>query len=597
MPKRPHPPPARRKKTPKAPETADEYLAVAVDLEESGERWRSGDVAKAGRFFVQAITAYENTLVRYPNNFDARYNRARLLYTLTQLPLPPTFFPATSTPETRLLAAAEAHKECNELEKDSSDILFNYGQTLSSVGEFYANKPQDSDDDNNNGNGGGDVQDEETTTREIERLQQSKQAFEASWGIFQQCLAVQEAEYKSTLEQSQSFDNFDGEDAMNDGAIVSQNGNGNGEEYQEEDGGIKLPERRSSVASSHSSNSGSGGNNTTQWASIVEPTTKLSILDTALAMLEVQTSILTLSTPSTAAAIFPPTTEYIPQITTHAASILDSYILPIARALHEETDLGLEPAEIAERRVEAVLSRANFLVALAETRFYLGLQTAEGWEEEVKAAFEPFHLISPSSTTHGTDNTTITSGDKIPENGLIIDLTTSWMALCDRSTARTTLSTTLSPTNPPKAWKLATTSSSDLASATKLAPDKEKPGIYLARGNLELLRSRIIGVEAAEKGRGVLRKNAGVYYRGVVTAAGSSLIGAVDGVKVAEAVQEARVKEAVVKLEDGMDAGLKTLVKGGIGKVAVWRTIKAAVEEGIFGRETLGAVEGVLRGI
>ncbi|KAF3204821.1 hypothetical protein TWF192_009460 [Orbilia oligospora] len=580
MPKRPHPPPTRRKKTPKAPETADEYLAVAVELEESGERWRSGDVAKAGRFFVQAITAYESTLVRYPNNFDARYNRARLLYTLTQLPLPPAFFPTTSTPEARLLAAAEAHRECNDLEQNSSDILFNYGQTLSSLGEFYANKPEEGEDPLEGGGGGGV---EETLAKEIERLLSSKQAFETSWGVLQQCLVVQEADYKSTLEQSQSFGGIqDGGDDMNRDEEDDDDDDGG-------NGGVKLPsveERRNSTASSQSSNGG-GGNNTTQWASILEPTTKLSILDTALTMLEVQTSILTLSTPATATKIF--SKEYLEQITIHANTILENYILPIAAGLHGEEDdndeysrLGLEANEISEREMEATLSRTNFLTALAETKYYLGLSTLETWEDEVQSAFELYTLYPPPTT----------SPPPPEEYKGIIDLTTSWMALCDRSTAYITLSTTILPANPSKSWKLLSTiSSPSLSSATKLAPEKEKPGIYLARGNLELIRSKI-PIEAAIKGKEVLLKNAGVYYRGVVASAGSSLIGAVDGVKIKEFVEEARVKEAVIKLEhEGDWEPLKAVVRSGVGREAVWRIVKGAVEDGVFGRETLGLIE------
>ncbi|KAF3195044.1 hypothetical protein TWF106_005787 [Orbilia oligospora] len=582
MPKRPHPPPTRRKKTPKAPETADEYLAVAVELEESGERWRSGDVAKAGRFFVQAITAYESTLVRYPNNFDARYNRARLLYTLTQLPLPPAFFPTTSTPEARLLAAAEAHRECNDLEQNSSDILFNYGQTLSSLGEFYANKPEEGEDPLEGGGGGGGGV-EETLAKEIERLLSSKQAFETSWGVLQQCLVVQEADYKYTLEQSQSFGGIqDGGDDMNRDEEDDDDDDG-------ENGGVKLPsveERRNSTASSQSSNGG-GGNNTTQWASILEPTTKLSILDTALTMLEVQTSILTLSTPATATKIF--SKEYLEQITIHANTILENYILPIAAGLHGEEDdndeysrLGLEANEISEREMEATLSRTNFLTALAETKYYLGLSTLETWEDEVQSAFELYTLYPPPTT----------SPPPPEEYKGIIDLTTSWMALCDRSTAYITLSTTILPANPSKSWKLLSTiSSPSLSSATKLAPEKEKPGIYLARGNLELIRSKI-PIEAAIKGKEVLLKNAGVYYRGVVASAGSSLIGAVDGVKIKEFVEEARVKEAVIKLEhEGDWEPLKAVVRSGVGREAVWRIVKGAVEDGVFGRETLGLIE------
>ncbi|KAF3937182.1 hypothetical protein ABW19_dt0202468 [Dactylella cylindrospora] len=547
MPKRPFviAPPSRRKKGQKAPETADEYLAAAVDLEESGERWRSGDVAKAGRFFVQAIDAYEVTLLRYPDNFDARYNRARLLYTLTQLPLPPDFFPSQSTPSKRLLAAVEAHRECNDLEKDSSDILFNYGQTLSSLGEFFASNSTD----------------EESPQQEHERLLKAKEAFETAWGVLHQCLGVQEREYKATQEQNMSFSGLSSpgvpdEDAMGD------------------EGGIKLSEadmngfqRRGSTTSTHSSSSSTNA----QWAAIVEPTTKSTLLDTALAMLEVQTSILGLGTAATAKKLFTP--EYLGELTGHAAKVVENYILPIAGTLHQ--DSVIEADELVEREAEAILARANFLTALAEVKFYLGVINGEDWEREIKGAFETYAYTDASTTR-------------------TIDLSTSWKAFCDRSTAYTPLFTTISASASSQSWKLASLANQDLAAAVKVAPEKGKPEVYLARGNLELLRSRI-PIEAAAKARAVLRKNAGVYFRGSVAASGSSLIGAVDGGRVKEVVEEAKVKEMVARLEDGDPEGVKELVRGGMGRQVIWKVMKGAVEEGVFGRDVVEMLDGLLR--
>ncbi|KAF3910137.1 hypothetical protein AA313_de0207339 [Arthrobotrys entomopaga] len=570
MPKRPHahPPPTRRKKTPKAPETADEYLAVAVDLEESGERWRSGDVAKSGRFFLQAITAYESTLARYPNSFDARYNRARLLYTLTQLPLPPTFFPPTSTPESRLITAIQAHKECNDQEPNSSDVLFNYGQTLASLAELYANKSFDTDEI-------------ETADQELQRLNQAKTAFENSWEVLKQCLTVQEGEYKSTLAQSQAFNDTDEYGATDMDAM--------GEEQEELDGGVRLPpdsffpnnngngngddgaRRRNSTTSSHSSSS---SQNNTQWAAIVEPTTKLTLLDTALAMLEVQTNILNLATPLTASKLFPQ--SYIEQLTGTARVTIEEYILPIAASLHSENILEGGGEEVSERETEAVLHHANYLAGLAEVKFYLGFVDAIVWEQEVKNAFEPYCLFA---------GTTDDNGNIV--NTRMVDLSTSWMALCDRSTAYTTIATTIaSQQDPARAWRLAGLASKGLAEATNLAPEKGKPEVYLARGNLELVRSRI-PVEAAEGSKGLLRKNAGVYYRGVVTASTSSMIGAVEGGRVKEVVVEARVKEMLIKVEVGDLEGWRELVDSGVEAATVRRIARAAVEEGVFGSDIL----------
>ncbi|KAJ6260933.1 hypothetical protein Dda_3594 [Drechslerella dactyloides] len=537
MPKRPFPPPARRKKTPKAPETVDEYLAVAVELEESGERWRSGDVSKAGRFFVQAITAYETTLARYPDSFDARYNRARLLYTLTQLPLPSSFFPPGSTAEDRLLAAVAAHKECNELERDSSDVLFNYGQTLSSLGEFYAHKEAADGDD-----GGS----------ELKRLLPAKEAFEAAWQILQQCLAIQEREYKATLAQTAAFENDgDGDDVLMDA----------------DDGGVRLrPSRRSSAASSQSSGSGNG--NTTQWAAIVEPTTTDTLLDTTLAMLDVHTSILGLGGAASASTLF--TEAYLHTLTATADDTLANYILPLAGALHREVDI--DATVLAEREMEAALARANYLTALAELRYHLALTTPDDWETVIASAFHPVTLPVP-------DNTATTQRT--------IDLSTSWMGLCDRSTAYTALATAIASSQPTQAWRLGSAAARDLKAATDLSPEKSRAEVYLARANLELLRAQIpvAGVDAAS--RALLRKNASVYCRNAVAASSSGLIGAVEGGKVKEVVEEARIKEALIRWEDGNAEGIQSLIQSGIAADRIRAVLRAAVEEGLFSRDLL----------
>lgn len=58
-----------------SPETADEYLADAVALEEAGEKWRAGDAAKSMRFFNRALTLYDEALGKFSGNFDITYNK------------------------------------------------------------------------------------------------------------------------------------------------------------------------------------------------------------------------------------------------------------------------------------------------------------------------------------------------------------------------------------------------------------------------------------------------------------------------------------------------------------------------------------------
>lgn len=59
----------------KPPETADEFLAAGVDLEEAGEKWRAGDAAKASRFFLRAIEMYDEGLSIFSGSFDMEYNK------------------------------------------------------------------------------------------------------------------------------------------------------------------------------------------------------------------------------------------------------------------------------------------------------------------------------------------------------------------------------------------------------------------------------------------------------------------------------------------------------------------------------------------
>lgn len=49
--------------------------AVGVEQEEAGEKWRAGDAAKSLRFFMRAITTYDQGLGKHPTSFDLAYNK------------------------------------------------------------------------------------------------------------------------------------------------------------------------------------------------------------------------------------------------------------------------------------------------------------------------------------------------------------------------------------------------------------------------------------------------------------------------------------------------------------------------------------------
>lgn len=46
-----------------------------MELEEAGEKWRAGDAAKSMRFFMRAISNYDEGLQKHPAAFDLAYNK------------------------------------------------------------------------------------------------------------------------------------------------------------------------------------------------------------------------------------------------------------------------------------------------------------------------------------------------------------------------------------------------------------------------------------------------------------------------------------------------------------------------------------------
>jgi hypothetical protein len=57
------------------PQSENDFLEAADELEQGAGKWRAGDAAKASRFFNRAIDAYNAGLQRYPNSFDLAYNK------------------------------------------------------------------------------------------------------------------------------------------------------------------------------------------------------------------------------------------------------------------------------------------------------------------------------------------------------------------------------------------------------------------------------------------------------------------------------------------------------------------------------------------
>ncbi|KAK6605391.1 hypothetical protein H4I95_05197 [Botrytis cinerea] len=218
----------KSKHTPQIPATADEYLAAGVDFEEAGEKWRGGDAVKSTRFFVRAIDNYEEALKKFPNSFDLAYNRARVLYELTQYPKLRAQLPGTLLD--LLSAALEASRFALSLKQDNADILFNTAQVLTSIAEVTSETRNVGNDNN---------------------LALLEEAIE----LFQRCLTLQEYQYTESQTQAESAPISDDDPDMEEGGVSLSNPNS---EPPQDD----------------------------RWASIVEPVTLETLLDTVVAQLQ-----------------------------------------------------------------------------------------------------------------------------------------------------------------------------------------------------------------------------------------------------------------------------------------------------------------------
>ncbi|OCF32545.1 hypothetical protein I316_05725 [Kwoniella heveanensis BCC8398] len=110
-------------------DTYDEALDGGVEMEEKGERYRDGD--KSQRFYEKAIELYAKAF-GYQETYDAAYNQARALYTLsTSFLLPPASLP-------HLRKSIEMYKLATSLTNSPllrMDVGFNLSQSCSALAD------------------------------------------------------------------------------------------------------------------------------------------------------------------------------------------------------------------------------------------------------------------------------------------------------------------------------------------------------------------------------------------------------------------------------------------------------------------------------
>lgn len=210
-------------------------LIAAIDLEAAAGKHRAGDVIKSLRFFERAINTYEEGLRKFPSSFDLAYNKARVQYEVATHPK------MAKQLQQPLLVALTSHEYALKLDEDDADLLFNTAQVLTSISEELAN--------------GG-------STEEAINLLQSAQNLQA------RCLSVQEQKYAETMEQEREVREIFGTPPNHDNAA---------QETQDEHLDAK------------SANYSEEG----PWASILEPVTAETLLETIIACFGTMTTLCT----------------------------------------------------------------------------------------------------------------------------------------------------------------------------------------------------------------------------------------------------------------------------------------------------------------
>lgn len=292
------------------------------------------------------------------------------------------------------------------------------------------------------------------------------------------------------------------------------------------------------------------------WATVLEPVTPSSLLDTILAQIETLTVVCALES-SSASQGWP-----LAWVEEYYQSSLQSKLSALATT--------------AQRQEEARLAEARFRCALAD------------------AAFRSSRIDLP------------TYGREVQESFHGLDMSRDPQGLCDRADAELAFYASMrqqtslpDPDHPAEmhefsktCWQRVTTALDSLTAASKLPGAQNLARIHLRRGDCELARlglgGRPTGYELAIKSASVLLANAGLYYRMAGRQASS------EGAGAEEEGKEAYVKGLIVSmLADDHEESLKAITSD-LTRGDIRETVAELQEEGILGVEGAAKVVNLI---
>ena len=331
--------------------------------------------------------------------------------------------------------------------------------------------------------------------------------------LFQRCLTVQEFQFTESQEMMDMGDEdtpaVGGDDDTGDREMMS-----NGAEATEDE----------------------------RWASVLEPVTKDTLIDTVVAQLQTLTTACALLTSDSGSGLA--------WLEEYSNSLLRGKITTYV----EGTD----------RQHEVDLARANFICALADTSYRTGRIDLETYERELTSAFggnldlsqDPQGLCDYADTLVSFTSAAL---ETVPLTG-------------EKDRDELSLLTNL-------LWRQLTGASTSLTSASKLPTAQNLAKINIARGDVELRRLRLgerpLEHAIAKRSAATLLKNAQTYYRGAAGLAKN------DGAEDEERAAIVKLAVAGTMADDGSDQG----GLHGRDRKEILMMVEEMVEEGIIGTE------------
>ncbi|KAB8616657.1 hypothetical protein FH972_025992 [Carpinus fangiana] len=541
------------------PSTPEEFLEAAVAHEEAAEKWRAGDAAKSVRFYQRALEVYDKGLAamtgplsRQEGCFDLEYNRARILYTVTQYPLLRTEWSSESLSQ-QLAVALGAHRRASQIAEQGylargrkgedaaeqaeaayADVVFNEAQVLCSLVEA--------------------LQDDEAAAIGQSLSDMANEAVT----LFEKCLNIQHTRlvrWTTLIAEAQTSGQSSVEGTRE--LELAQHEQQDDHEMQQED-----------------------GEDASKWASVMETVTIKTVVETWLELLRSLTLYYE-NLPSLATAQRDPQVDLDQQ-----GQHREMYMLQLVQATPTQVEVpaGWQKEDFSVF-VEAVTAMAKFLAAVkGEIRYRSKLVPAEDYAEEVHAAFD----------MRGWSEVF-----KAPYEWIGKALDGSAERLCSYGESLRDCASTIHEVESARAdgvrWKLLTQALEALTVASKI-PGTDKgllARIHQGRGDAEMERlSAITSTMDAEKTKQTLLRNAGIYYKGSAAIARASIQSSFNATTHpdADVLRSASVREAVAASLSASDGSHLRELAESLGEDAIRQEIQTMVGEELVAAAWLEAV-------